>query len=582
MAVSIAVFSIAAFLLAYRFYGTFIQNQVLGVDPNRLTPAHELEDGIDFVPTNKFVLFGHHFASIAGLGPILGPAIAMSWGWLPAIVWIVFGSIFMGAVHDFCALELSLRYRGRSIGEITARVIGHRARLLFLLIIFFLLALAMGVFAITIGTLFSSHLDASKQHPGYPGAVLPTFGLMFIAVGIGYLVYKKNLSLGIATAVGLVLLLAVTIGGMKYPILFVENYADDLNLSANTAWVIVLLAYAFLASVLPVWLLLQPRDFLNSFLLYASVGMIYLGLFWSPPQMAAPALHYEYVGFGQMFPLLFITIACGAVSGFHNLVSSGTTARQIDKTTDSKFVGYGGMLTEGALAVVVVLACGAGLGSREEWLAIYVPEGLNGLGPRLSAVITGAGSFVASLGVPTEFAEQFFAVTIVAFAMTTLDSATRLLRYNVEELGKCFGLPLLGNRYLATLIAVAAIGFFALWKIEGRPAGVLLWMLFGTTNQLLACLGLLVVTVYLHKLGRPTIYTFAPMVFMFVVTFAAIALQIQEFLSSDPVPMAPLVVSVIVFGMAIWLTFEGFLSIRRPLIHEDEMEEELAPAPAGS
>ncbi|MCA9436149.1 MAG: carbon starvation protein A, partial [Candidatus Omnitrophica bacterium] len=204
MAVSIAVFSIVAFLLAYRFYGTFIQDQVLGIDPNRLTPSHELEDGVDFVPTNKFVLFGHHFASIAGLGPILGPAIAMAWGWLPALIWIVFGSIFMGAVHDFCALELSLRYKGRSIGEITARVIGDRARLLFLLIIFFLLALAMGVFALTIGTLFSSFLDPAKQYPGYPGAVLPTFGLMLIACAIGFLVYKKNVPLGIATVIGLV------------------------------------------------------------------------------------------------------------------------------------------------------------------------------------------------------------------------------------------------------------------------------------------------------------------------------------------------------------------------------------------
>ncbi|MCA9441899.1 MAG: carbon starvation protein A [Candidatus Omnitrophica bacterium] len=570
MAVSIAVFSIVAFLLAYRFYGTFIQNQVLGIDPNRLTPSHELEDGVDFVPTNKFVLFGHHFASIAGLGPILGPAIAMAWGWLPALIWIVFGSIFMGAVHDFCALELSLRYKGRSIGEITARVIGDRARLLFLLIIFFLLALAMGVFALTIGTLFSSFLDPDKQYPGYPGAVLPTFGLMLIACAIGFLVYKKNVPLGIATVIGLVLLFAITLGGMEYPILFVENLAAKMQWHAGTTWVIILLAYAFIASVLPVWLLLQPRDFLNSFLLYASMGMIYLGLFWNPPEMAAPALHHDYVKFGQMFPLLFITIACGAVSGFHNLVSSGTTARQIDRSTDSKFVGYGGMLTEGALAVVVILACGAGLGSREEWLAIYVPEGLNGLGPRLSAVITGAGSFVASLGIPEQFAQQFLAVTIVAFAMTTLDSATRLLRYNVEEIGKCFRLNFLENRYVATTVAVIAIGSFALWKIDGRPAGILLWMLFGTTNQLLACLGLLVVTVYLHKMRRPTVYTLVPMVFMFTVTFAAIILQMKEFLASDPVPMAPLVVSGVVFFMAIWLTVEGILSTRKPLIHEED------------
>jgi len=319
-----------------------------------------------------------------------------------------------------------------------------------------------------------------------------------------------------------------------------------------------------------VWLLLQPRDFLNSFLLYGSVGIIYLGLFVNPPEMAAPPLHYEYVKFGQMFPLLFITIACGAVSGFHNLVSSGTTARQVAKHGDAKFVGYGGMLTEGALAVAVILACGAGLGNREAWLKVYVPGGLNTMGPQLSATIEGAGNFISNLGIPVDFAKQFFAVTIVAFALTTLDTATRLLRYNVEELGKTFGLGFLTNRYVATTVAVISIAFFALWKVNGVPAGKLLWMLFGTTNQLLACLGLLVVTVYLHKLGRPTVYTLVPMLFMFVVTFTAIVIQIKAFLTSTPVQYAPLVVSTIVFFMAIWLTVEGLLSTAKPLLHEEE------------
>jgi carbon starvation protein len=578
MVVAIALFSIAAFLLAYRLYGTFLQNQILAIDPDRVTPAHELEDGIDYVPTNKFVLFGHHFASIAGLGPILGPAIAMSWGWLPALLWVIFGSIFIGAVHDFCSLELSLRYKGRSIGDITARVIGDRARLLFLLIIFFLLALAMGVFALTIGTLFSKFLDGpTAQFPGHPEAILPTFGLIGIAMAIGYLVYKKDFNLKLASLIGLVLLLAITIGGMKYPILFVEDsLAGSLNLSPKTLWVWILLAYAFLASVLPVWLLLQPRDFINSFLLYGAVGMIYLGIFVNPPEMAAPALHSDYTKFGQMFPLLFITIACGAVSGFHNLVSSGTTARQVERSADSKFIGYGAMLTEGALAVLVILACGAGLGDREAWLRVYVPEGLSGLGPQLSAVIAGAGGFIANLGIDENFGKQFLAVTIVAFAMTTLDSATRLLRYNVEELARILHLKPLTNRYLATLVAVLAIGAFALLKVDGKPAGIVLWMLFGTTNQLLACLGLLVVTVYLHKLGRPTVYTLVPMVFMFVVTFYAIGLQIQEFFQMEKVPVFPLTVSVVVFLMAIWLTIEGFLSTSRPLVHE----EEAAVAPA--
>jgi carbon starvation protein len=572
MVLLIAVVSLVCFFLAFRFYGTFIQKQVLAIDLDRETPACEINDGQDYVPTNKFVLFGHHFASIAGLGPILGPAIAVAWGWLPALIWVVFGCIFIGAVHDFCALELSLRYKGRSVGDVTAKVIGERARILFLLIIFFLLALVLGVFAITVGTLFSEYLDpGTKNFKGYPEAVLPTFGLMAIAVAIGFLVYKKNFNLGWAAFIGFVLLIAVTIGGIEFPILFVErDLAAALHLSPTTTWVLVLMAYAFLASVLPVWLLLQPRDFLNSFLLYAAIALIYLGLFVSSPQMAAPALHHEYIKFGQMFPLLFITIACGAVSGFHNLVSSGTTARQVARRSDAKFVSYGGMLTEGALAVIVILACTAGLGNREAWLKVYVPTGLAGLGPQLSAVIDGAGLFISGLGIPIVFAKQFFAVTIVAFALTTLDSATRLLRYNVEEIGKSFRLSFLTNRYVATTVAVAATAFFALWKIDGVPAGKLLWELFGTSNQLLACLGLLVVTVYLHKLGRPTVYTLVPMLFMFVVTFTAIVIQIKAFLAADPVPYPPLVVSSIVFLMAIWLTVEGLLSINTPLVQEEE------------
>jgi len=226
------------------------------------------------------------------------------------------------------------------------------------------------------------------------------------------------------------------------------------------------------------------------------------------------------------------------------------------------------MVTEGTLAVIVILACSAGIGDRAAWNLVYVPEGLNGLGPRLSAVITGGANFISSLGIPAGFAQQFLAVTIVAFAMTTLDSATRLLRYNVEEIGRAFRVAGLQNKFVATFVAVVAIGFFALWKLDGKPAGILLWKLFGTTNQLLACLGLLVVTVYLRKMGRPTVYTLVPMLFMFVVTVYAILLQIKDF--ADKGTIAPLVVSVIILIMAVWLTIEGVLSIGRPLAPEEE------------
>lgn len=623
-ALSIALLSMGILYISYKLYGTFLVRHVFGFDDARTTPSVERNDGVDFVPTRPSVLFGHHFASIAGLGPIIGPAIAVYWGWLPAIIWVLAGCILIGGVHDTAALFASLRHKARGIGDLTHDIIGPRARALFLVIIFFLLALAMGVFAITMANLFN---DLSPQ------AVVPTFSLIAIALVIGVLVFKLRWSFGRVTVAGVVLMMLATYLGMELPVplyrVFVTEpgvseviaTADDPDLPevhgiratraagaqayferraqedpsfvplaadvrdardrSRSTWVYILLGYAFLASILPVWLLLQPRDYINCFQLYIGVALLLLGLLVWRPEISAPV-------FGTLpsartddappvLPFIFITIACGAVSGFHNLVASGTTARQIRRESDAQVIGYGGMLTEGLLAVLVILACVAGL-SRGEYQERYgtwagLEQGA------LGAFLTGAGHMVSRpfLGLFAEgsrqavtlFCQNFVAVVVVSFAMTTLDSGTRLLRYNVEEIGKGFGLALLRNRYVASMVAVTAIGYFALMRIGDRPAGLTLWQLFGTTNQMLAVLGLLVATVLLHQMRRPIVYTLVPMLVMVVSVTWAITLKLGEFYrgwreQGDVGNLSLFIIGGSLAVLAAWMVVEGAVALLRP------------------
>ena len=634
-------------LLAYRFYGRFLARKIFQLDPNRPTPAHTKNDGIDYVPTKIPVLFGHHFASIAGLGPILGPALAVIWGWLPAVLWVIFGSIFMGAVHDLGALTVSLRYKGRSIGDVCRELIGPRARLLFLIIIFFAMSLAMGAFVNAISGLFVSF---------YPNAIIPSFGLMLVAVFMGVAVYKFNVPLLPATIVGLAAFVGLMFWGQQQPVTsydwFVNSEtqaalesgrhsetekpvmkkpygataavkylntageygaAEDLSralgtktdyaklvagsvgvmgnpmgqgnlLAASTmypgkevtktvstvqvSWILVLLAYGFIASVLPVWLLLQPRDYINSFQLYFALAFLLLGLIVATltgneagvmhaEAVRQPGVDFTIVGISRpIFPFLFVTIACGAVSGFHSLVSSGTTVRQIDKETDALPIGYGGMLTEGALAILVIMACVAGLG-QTEWTNRYSSwSAMGGLAPQLSAVVDGGANFLSLLWIPKAFGKTFLAVTIVAFALTTLDSATRLLRFNVEELFKSVKLNALANRYVASLVAIGGIAVFGL-----VPGGRILWTLFGTTNQLLAGLTLLTVSIFLFKLGRPVFYTLIPMTLMLIVTVFAMLISMQEFLAKGQWLL--LSVSSAMLIISLWLMVEAGMSFAR-------------------
>ena len=542
--VAVTLLALAAYWLAYRFYAAHLARRLFELDDARPTPAHALRDDTDYVPANRYVLFGHQFASITGLSPMLGPAIAVIWGWLPALLWVVLGAIFVGAVQDFSALAVSIRARGMSIGKVTESLVGQRAKTLFHLLIFFLIALAMGVFVHIVATLFSPDF--------YPESVLPTLALMLIAAGMGLAIHRLGWSLRALTAGALGTLLLLVWAGVHHPIVG----------PSLAQWKWVLLGYAFAASVVPVWLLLQPRDYTNSLLLYLGVAAMYAGFFLTNPSFAAPAVNPSPAGAPAMFPFAFIVIACGAASGFHALVSSGTSAKQLDRETDARFVGYGAMLGESLLGLMAVLACTAGFVSREAWFARYESwQTADSLGGNIAAFITGTTHFLSAVGFSAELASAAVTVLIVSFALTSIDSATRLLRYNVAEVGGTLGAAPLQNKYVASAIAVAAIWFFAFFQVGGEHAGLVLWQLFGTTNQVLAALALLAVTVYLLRRGKPLIYTLPPMLLMLASTLSAMVTNLAEFWRAGEWIL--LLTGASIFILAVWLTGEAWLAVRR-------------------
>ena len=539
-----ALICIAAYVVAYRVYARFLAERVFAIDPARPTPAVRYRDEIDYVPANRYVLFGHQYASITGLSPMLGPAIAVIWGWLPAMLWVVIGAIFVGAVHDFGALVVSIRARGMSLGKVTENLVGPRGKTLFHLVIFFLIALAMGVFVHVIAVLFSPDF--------YPQAVLPSGALVFVAAAMGVAVHRGGWSIRSLTVAGLAVALGLAFVGIRQPVVG----------PSLAQWKWLLLAYAFGASVLPVWLLLQPRDYINSLLLYVGVGAMYLGFVATNPSFAAPAVDLSPAGAPPIVPFVFVVIACGAASGFHALMSSGSTAKQLATEGDARFVGYGAMIGESLLGLMAVLACTAGFVSREAWLERYVSwQAADSLGNNIAAFIRGTTHFLQTLGIPEAIGGTFIAVIVVSFALTSLDSATRLLRYNVSEMGDTLGVGALSNRYVASGIAVVAIWAFAFIQVDGEFAGLILWQLFGTTNQLLAGLALLAVTLYLLRRGKPLVYTAAPMVFMLLSTLTVMSANLTDFWNAGQwLLLAP---AAIIFTLAAWLVVEAALAVIR-------------------
>lgn len=528
------------FIVAYHTYGRFLGKKIFSLSAKFITPAHVINDRIDFVPTRKEILFGHHFTSIAGTGPIVGPAIGVIWGWVPALIWVFVGSIVIGAVHDFGALVISVRNQGKSIGEVTRDIVSPTSRTLFLLVIFFCLVIVISIFAMIIGILFTM----------YPTAVFPVWMEIPIAVLLGHCIYKRNMNATLMSIIAVVIMYITVYIGTFLPFSIPGVIAG----SPLVTWLLILLVYAYIASVLPVQTLLQPRDYINSHQLFAALGLLFIGLVIAQPTISAPAFNPAPAGAPPIWPFLFITIACGAISGFHSLVSSGTTCKQLNNEQDARFIGYGSMLLEGALAVIVIIACTAGLGNLEAWTARYSDwSTASGLGAKLAAFVTGASTFLTAIGIPKTFAATLLGVFVVSFAATTLDSATRIQRYIVTELASDFKMKFLTHRHIATLFAVLCALALALVKPNGTGA-LILWPLFGASNQLLAGLALLVITVYLYKQKKPIIYTAVPMVFMVIMTGWSMTANIIGFYTTNNWLL--MVINSVIIVFVIWMLIE--------------------------
>ena len=519
-AVVILLVGIVILVLGYIFYGGWLAKQ-WGVDPKRTTPAHELEDGNDYVPAKAPVLMGHHFSSIAGAGPINGPIQAAVFGWVPVMLWVLIGGIFFGAVHDFGALFASVRNKGQSIGEVIAESIGSRAKKLFLTFSYLTLILVVAAFASIVANTFKATYTESgalDEVASAANASTAMISILFIIIAIifGMMVYRRNASLVVSTVVGVAAIVVCMVVGYNW---------HPIYLNGST-WMVIVGIYIAVASVTPVWILLQPRDYLSSFLLYGMMIIAVVGIVGAHPTLSIPAFtgfidKAEYgsgVSLGSMFPALFVTIACGAISGFHSLVGSGTTAKQLDKESDAQPIAYGGMLIECALALISLCAVGY------IW-SEYVP---NGITTPTAVFATGISRMCATIPFLAGAENVIYAMLILAvsaFCLTSLDTATRLARYMFQEFWLEPGQTwkdatgfkrVLTNPYVATLITVVlgiALGMTGYAKI---------WALFGAANQLLAALGLLAVAAWLGTMGKNNKMFLFPMAFMLVVTIVSL------------------------------------------------------------
>ena len=545
----------AGYILMYRIYGKFIAKRVFKLDDNNPVPSVELEDGVDFVPTKKEVIFGHHFASIAGTGPIVGPAIAVIWGWLPALIWVFVGSIVMGAAHDFGSLIISMRNKGKSISEITGKFINARTKFFLFFIIFLELWIVVSIFGLVIAILFKM----------YPQAVLPVWLQIPIAIYLGYIVYKKGGNLAVWSIIAVLIMYLTVVWGTYMPL----KMPQALGLSPVALWSIILLIYAFIASILPVTTLLQPRDYINTHQLVIAMVLLILGVlfagFSGDLHIVAPAVRSHPQGSPSLIPFLFITIACGAISGFHALVSSGTSSKQVRRESDSLFVGYGAMLMEGSLATLVIIATVAGIGMGyltgdgqlltgvEAWSQHYISwQAAGGLSSKVGAFVEGAANMIQSLGIPKNITLTIMGVFVASFAGTTLDTATRVQRYLISEtFPKTFK-----NKYFATAFVIL-IALFLIFSTGADGKGALtLWPIFGAVNQTLAALVLLVVTIYLK--GRTKwgwLISFVPAVFMLAVSMWAVILNQINFINNHNVLLT--ILNAVILLAMIWVAVDG-------------------------
>ena len=552
-------------IVGYVTYGKWLAEQ-WGIDENRVTPAHELEDGNDYVPAKAPVLMGHHFSSIAGAGPINGPIQAAVFGWVPVLLWVLVGGIFFGAVHDFGALFASIRHKGQSIGEVIEDSMGTSAKRLFIIFSYLTLILVVAAFASIVANTFKATYDESgvlDKVASSANASTAMISILFILVAIvfGFLVYRRNAGLGISTVIGVAAIVLCMAIGLNFHPLYLDG----------TTWMVIVGIYITVASVTPVWILLQPRDYLSSFLLYGMMIVAVVGIVGAHPTIDIPAFtgfvdqatNGSGVSLGTLFPALFITIACGAISGFHSLVGSGTTAKQLDNERDARPIAYGGMLIECALALISL--CAVGYIWKE-----YVPGGVTTPTAVFATGISRMCATIPFLAGAEHVIYSLLILAVSAYCLTSLDTATRLARYMFQEfwlnpgedVSSVTGFrAILVKPIVATLITVV-LGIFL-----GLNGYANIWALFGAANQLLAALGLMAVATWLGQIGKNNKMFFIPMFFMLIVTICSLLLTIKTNLGAIGAegagswPIVRLVLAVLLIVLSLILAVKAVKTI---------------------
>ena len=547
----IVLFGLVGFCFGWFVYSKFIAEKIYQLDPNYLTPAHRFEDGVDFVPTNKFVLWGSHFTAVAGAAPIVGPAIAVYWGWAPALLWVTLGSIFFAGVHDFGALWASNRHDAKSIGALSESIVSTRVRSVMMVIIFLLLVLVNAMF----GTIIANDMVI------YPESVFPAWAAIPVAIAIGVLIRRK-FNLLLISIVGVAILYFTIYIGSNTPMALP---GDIFGLGERGNWIILLYVYAGIASMLPVWLLLQPRDYINGAQLVLGLIVLYSAVLLTMPNVAAPMFNDVVEGTPPLWPILFVTIACGALSGFHGIVSYGTSAKQLNNEKDARFVGYLGALGEGSLALITIVAVTGSLYAATAaggWNELY--PSLSG-GPADGGFITGGALLISNgWGFSQSFSQTMLAVMVVLFAGTTMDAGLRLTRYIIQEWGNIYEISPLKNNYISTLVAVGACLLLAFGVSNGNypgDGGTLIWPVFGATNQILASMTLIVLSVYLIKLGRPARYLLTPMIFILLMAIWASVWYVMDYVSRGQWILVAIQVAVMV--SAVFIILESWAAVSK-------------------
>ena len=546
-------FCLFFYFIGYRFYAGKLDSELIQPSDKKVTPAVEQNDGVDYVPSKPLVLFGHNFASIAGAGPVIGPIIAMHhFGWAITLVWILLGNVFIGAVHDYLTLMVSVRNRGSSIADIAETTMGYRAKAVFAIFLVLAMLLVIAVFGVV----------AAKTLIAQPEMVFPTFAIIPVSVLLGWCIYKKNLNLQMVSAVAVLTVILNIYIGFQIPVPLPEE--GVLGLSPLLFWFVILMIYAGVASVLPVQTLLQPRDYLSTYILFGSMGLAIAGLLWVGPELNTPAWRGAMSeGQGPVWPMLFVLVACGAVSGFHSLVAGGTTSKQLATESQGKIISYGGMLTEGVVAVVTVLLVGGGL----YWVA---PEGggidMTKLGFRetlqsggwILAFGNGFGNIVHQM-LPIlsfTFASMIAVLALNTFVLTTLDTAVRITRFLVQEsLGD--KIPVFKNKYIVTVAVV-----FVAYLIGATDGWQKIWPIFGATNQLIAAVALFVVATWLMAVKKPTQYVLYPAIFMVITTIGALGWQAWRFFTAPEPNLFLGGTAVVLIGLAVFVGNEGMQALR--------------------